>query len=315
MSDIRIYNFEFELMGILPEEQCSSINYKKEFNGIGSFEIDFCSDRIADLIEENIDVLFLEYEDFQGYFTGYLYKENSNYKVFGKSLNGLLHKRVIPKHGSVNTTHVYHVVRTYYDFLVVPDGDAETIDSKNFETTKYLSGDKFVSELLSIVDAGYRIYADKIQKKFVFRVLGKNDSDLVLCDQNLNAYAFEFSYDNKELASCGCYEEKTTQIINNEEVISYEPRYIFSDESKQGIYRDEILLESTSSAAREVELYNKKAIHKMNCATKRVRYGVDYQLGDIVRIQYKNSTVRKMITAISVSREVVREEFPTFTEV
>ena len=74
-------------------------------------------------------------------------------------------------------------------------------------------------------------------------------------------------------------------------------------------------MKSTTEAEALQELKNKKATSKLNCSTKRIRYGVDYQLGDIVKVQQGNITVKKRVVSVSVSQEADRKETPVFSEV
>ena len=311
--DIRIYNFEFELIGILPQEKCTSINYKKEFNGIGSFEIDFFSEKIAKLVEDHPNTLFLEYEDFQGYITGYQYKDSTQ-TLFGKSLNGLLHKFVIPSFSATGTPEelTKEAVLSNCDFLIVSDENTNVSDDITFEKENYTSADVFVSELLGLGNLGYCIYADKEAKKFTFKVLSSQESSLILSENNLNAYSFETTYDNKELAYGGWYKETVEDPAEGED--KYRWKYL-ETEPKTGIYREDIVLKSNTEAEAMQELLSKKGTSKLNCSTKRIQLGIDYQLGDVVRIQQKNKTVKKRVVSVSVSQEAARKETPVFSEV
>lgn len=311
--DIRIYNFEFELLGILPAEKCSSIIYKPEFNGIGSFEIHHCFEKVARLIENNADTLFLEYEGFQGYVTGYQYKDSVQ-TIYGKSLNGLLHKCVIPTFSETGNPEelAKNAVRSNCSFLTVSETSVGATDEITFEKENYTSAEVFISDLLELCGLGYKISADKKHKQFVFEVLPSAEINLMLSENNLNAYEFETVYDNKEQAYGGWYKEKVEEPAEGEE--KYTWKYITTD-SKEGIYREDVVLRSTTEAEALQELQNKKATYKVNCSTKRIQYGVDYHLGDIIKVQQKNRTVKKRVVSVTVSQEAYRKETPVFSEV
>lgn len=311
--DIRIYNFEFELLGILPAEKCSSIIYKPEFNGIGSFEIHHCFDKVVQLVENNADTLFVEYEGFQGYVTGYQHKDSVQ-TIYGKSLNGLLHKCVVPKFSWTGNPEdmAKEVVNANCSFLDVSETQSVITDDITFEKENYTSAEVFISELLGLAGLGYKISADKKNKKFVFEVLHSNEINLIISENNLNAYEFETIYDNKEQAYGGWYKENVEEPADGED--KYIWKYITTD-PKEGIYREDVVLKATTAAEALQELQNKKATYKLNCSTKRIQYGVNYQLGDIVKVQQKNRTVKKRVVSVTVSQEADRKETPVFSEV
>lgn len=175
-----------------------------------------------------------------------------------------------------------------------------------------MSAEVFVSELLELASLGYRIFADHTNKRFVFEVLHSNEISLMISENNLNAYEFETIYDNKKQAYGGWFKETVEEPAEGED--KYNWKYIMTD-SKEGIYCEDVVLRSTTEAEALQELKNKKATYKLNCSTKRIQYGVDYQLGDIVKIQQKNRTVKKRVVSVTVSQEADRKETPVFLEV
>ena len=309
--DIRFYDFEFNLLAILPQNSkkvgYTSLNYSIDYNDIGSFEIEFVSDKIKNIVEKNRDNIFIVVDKFQGYLTGYIF--NKTYRLYGKHLNGLLHKNVIPvaeKQTSDVETIARDVISSNYSFLTL--GEKVGFENKiEFETDKYIIGEAFMEELLKRDDAGYNIRADFVNKKLVFELIKPQEIRLMLSEGNLNAYNFETVYDNKTQAFGGWYSEKQEEGDNVWKYIKLE--------DKTGIYIENVVLSANNETDAMAELKEKKCTFDITAKTRKIKWGEDYKLGDIIRVQRDGETVKKIVTSINVSIEAERTETPTLTEV
>lgn len=316
--DIKFYDFEFNLLAILPRASGKGtgytfLNYKVEFLGHGSFEITYISQKIDEIVENHKDGLFIVLDDFQGYLTGFRF-QGDKHKLYGKHLNGLVNRRLIPPQTITSETefesYAKGIVGSYYDFLTVSENSAGITDLITHETTDYLPGDEFLQTLFEKGGAGYHITGDFVSKKLIFNILTKRQSSLMLSESNLNAYDFDITYDNKEVATDGYYMTKSEADNGDSE----ESAAIQISSDKKGIYKVETWLSSETESEAEVELKAKKPMFDIAASTRRIRWNYDYQIGDIVRIQKNGKTVQKVITEVTVSVEASRIETPTLTD-
>lgn len=331
--DIKFYDFNFNLLAVLPRSNGNNagytfLNYKPEFLGHGSFEMTYISEKIDRIAEECKDGLFVVLDDFQGYLTGYRF-QGDKHKLYGKHLNGLLSRRLIePQSNSKDTSgnivqkefeaYARELIQSKYDFLELGAEKGFT-DKITHETTEYTAGDEFFKTLFEKVGAGYGITADFVQKKLIFNILKKRETTLMLSENNLNAYDFDIAYDNKEIVTHGIYSEKQPDTIQKNEdgdrVVIKNPNIIKTiGDASGGIYKIETWLSSETEAEAQAELKSKKPMFDITASTRRIRWNYDYALGDIVRVQKDGITVMKTITSVSVSVEGSRIETPTLTD-
>lgn len=320
--DIRFYDFEFKLLKILPNYTASqstvnydigyiSCNTTTDFNGSGSFEIVFCDPELMNIVEEYKDNLLITWGDFQGILTGYQWDDGKN-TLFGMHVNSLLSRRIIPLtdtklEGNVGKL-AYDLIDTYYDFLT-PVENTEFTEIKEYTTEAYKSGDTVVQNILALDNAGYKITADFVNKQYAFEIIKSKENSIMLSENNLNAYQFKESYDNKARVTGGWYKYKPSE--ETDQVWAY----YNSDAEKQGIYKIETTLSSNSEDKAKSELAEKLPFTQLTCQTRNIKYGVDYQLGDVVRCQSGSTTRRKQITSVNVWYETENGEQPILSEV
>ena len=123
--------------------------------------------------------------DFQGFLTSYKFTEKEN-RLFGMHLNGLLHRVVIPPLSEMTNT-AENIARTAIngiDWLTLGNLSGQT-NTVTYETTKYLTADTFIQDLLVLDNAGYRIKADVPNKRFIFEVIPHIENRLVISENNL----------------------------------------------------------------------------------------------------------------------------------
>lgn len=326
--DIKFYDFEFNLLAILPRTSgkgngYSFLNYKPEFLGHGSFEITYISEKIDKIVTDNRDNLFVVLDDFQGYLTGYRF-QGDKHKLYGKHLNGLVNRRLIEPQTVTNETefetYAKSVVSTYYyDFLTVSTTSVGITDEITHETTDYVQGDEFLQALCEKVGAGYHITADFVNKQLIFNLIKKQKTSLVLSESSLTAYDFDITYDNKDVATYGVYSEIQPDTIEEDEngdnvTVKHENEINVTDNGKKGIYRIDAWLSAETASEADAELKSKKPMFDITASTRRIRWNYDYQIGDIVRMQKDGTTIQKVVSAVTVSVEGSRIETPTLTD-
>lgn len=323
--DIRFYDFDFNLLYIMPPFSktigYSSFNAKKEFNGPGSFEIVFLDDELKKLIEKNRDGLFVQCGKFQGYVTGYQWESN-NCSIFGKHLNGLLSWRVVRSNTLTNHTvaeaFIELITNSYSEIFQYVTADNEFTGINTYTNDKYEQGDKVIEAFCKSYGAGYEIAADFKEKTLAIALKKPKEKILMLSENNLNAYDIVVSYDNKERITGGYYTEKytATENVNNAIVEVERVRYPYiGSENATGLKRRDIFFKAENESDAKVELTNKKVFNQYTFETKNIEYGVDYELGDIVRIQTGTETVKRKVTAVNLWNEKEYGEKPILSEV
>lgn len=321
--DIRFYDFDFNLLYILPPFSktigYSSFNAKKEFNGPGSFEIVFLDDELKKMIEKNRDGLFVQCGKFQGYITGYQWKGNS-FSVFGKHLNGLLSWRVIAKNVLIDYTvaeaFIELINNSYSEIFQSITADSELTGRNTYTNDKYEQGDKVIEAFCKSYDAGYEIIADFEEKTLGITLKKPKEKILMLSENNLNAYDIVVSYDNKERITGGYYKETYEMWDEDEQRYVEKTRYPYiGNKTLNGLKRRDVFFTAENENDANVELTNKKVFNQYTFETKNIEYGVDYELGDIVRVQTGTETIKRKITAVNLWNEKEYGEKPILSEV
>lgn len=314
MKDIKFYDFNFNLLRILPQYAVNltcgyiSANTTEEFNGEGGFEIDFIDEETKQIIKSNPDNIFIEWNGFFGLLTGYLF--DTKCKIFGTSLNALLHRIVIPQTATNLSGNVEVLARnaisTNAPWLTLGGLSGHT-KQVQYSTDTYKTADIYIKELLELDNAGYKISADFINKRFVFSVLKSIETGLILSTNLNTAYDFSESYDNKSKAVGGWYQRAT----NDDSVWTY----ITTDNTVSGVNKIDTVLSATTEAEALQELVKLKAQSDVDLKTRDIKYGADYMVGDIVRVQNGDIAVKKRIIGINITQENGYTENPILSEV
>lgn len=305
-EDIFFYNFEFDLVYILPMYSpyggCISVNCDKDFNDNGSAEILFFDTALKKLIESNPTEIFFKWGNFYGFITSYEFKE-TQHRVMGMSLNGLIHRAIKQKLSSMTDTaeNIVKAVLQGITWLSV-ESDAEFTNKITYSCDKCKAYDEMVQEILSADNGGYEITADIKNKKFIFRIKKAQEKELILSNGNLNAYNFVSDFNGKETANSGFYKDSdgTWHEVTTQE--------------KSGVYNISCILSANNEKDALKELQEKKAVKSVTADIKKLQYGIDYNLGDIVKLQNDDVTVKKMITSVNIHQDIGYGATPTFKD-
>lgn len=317
MKDIRFYDFDFNLLYILPEYALkngySSMNATQELNGPGSFELVFYDEELKKIIEKYTDNILINCEGFQGFVTGYRW--DAVCRVMGMHLNGLLHRSIIPQMTEEYTGDAETLARQAVseNILWLSLGEVKGFSKQiNYKTEKPLNADEYIQNLLALNTAGYKITADIINKQFVFSCIKPVENTMVLSEGNKNAYNIEETYDNKELAYSGWYQKEQPEDAEGNKP---EPvwTYITLDDKKTGIYNITCVLNAQNQTDAINELKLKKPIYEMVAETQNIKCNIDYHIGDIVRVRNKGVTVKKIISGVNIWNEHGNGEEPILT--
>lgn len=303
--DILFYDFKLNRLHTLPSSSESvgyvSMNCKIEFNGSGSLQLLFWDKELEGLVRTHPEGLIVKYGDFEGFTTGYQF-EDVNKRLYGMHLNGLLHKQVIPiadLSGDLETV-MYGIVTDNYPWLNTFQavGGFETVA---YKTDTYTQGDTFISDLAAVGHAGCSVYIDWESKRFLFKLLKSEENSLKLSENNLNAYELKENYDGKNIAFGGWYKQEQPEGSDGSKP---EPIWTYvSTQEKEGLYKQDVILSAANEADALKELGECVADYRLTLKTKNIKFGVDYKLGDKLKVQRGTETIPKTVTGIEIWHE------------
>ena len=310
-DDIKFYDFGLNLLYILPPAAKDygyiSINTTKELAGDGALEIEYRADELLDIITEHEANVIVSWHGFCGFLTGYI-NEGENRRLLGMSLEGLLHRFAVPPQKEKSATAeelARAAVEAYAPWLTLGETAGFTEESLH-STDKYMLGSDYMKELFGET-GGYSVRADFTAKKLIFECIKPEYNPLMLSEKNLNAYDFEESYSNKELATGGWYAEKQDE---GDAVW----KYIAANSEKAGINKIDAVLSAQTAKEAAEELEKKRAEYTLTAKVRGIKAGIDYKLGDIVRVQKDKSAVRKLVSGIDMWQEAEFGEEPKLTD-
>mgnify|MGYP004511921679 FL=1 len=311
-DDIFFYNLKFEMLHILPAyadgEGCSSITATPDLVDNGGFEIVLKCEELKDKLTANRDGVIVIWRDFQGYMTSFRITD-SEVHLFGVSLNGLLHRIVIPSLTESNR-NVESAARSAISANAswITLGESASISvNKTYGTDTYMCADEFLKQLFDGTNCGFKLRADIKSKKYIFECIKPLNNALMLSKNNLNAYDFVHEYSNQNVAFGGWYKKEQS---SGDGVWTY----IKLDGNGTGIDKIDTVLSSTTDADAKNELKELAAQYTVTAATKDVYHGIDYSLGDILRVQDGDVTTKKQVTGIEMWQEQEYGEKPVLSD-
>ena len=315
--DIIFYDFEFNKIFILPPSSknigYTSMNATKEFNGDGKFELVFFDMDLVKTIKEHPEGIFIVWDDFYGFVTDWQF--GKEYRIFGISLNGILHKTVIPPTPLIteNCAKLAQSTRKKYfsDILGWSNISSSKHNTVTFETTEYKYGNEYIQSILELDSSGYEVVIDFENKYLVLNIYPSKENPIMLSLGNLNIYDLQEDFNNKTVAYGGYYQKESEESEEEGQWL-----YITIDDTKTGFYKQDIILKAKTEDEARNELKEYAIEHKLTGKTKNIKYGIDYKLGDKVRVMQDDYAVWKKVTAISKWYEgsTINEE-PTLSEI
>lgn len=311
-DDIRFYDFDFNLLYILPQFSVkagyTAINASVELLNCGSVEITFCDSRLNNIIKSNKDNILVIWRDFQGYITSYMFTDETN-KLFGKHLNGLLKRVVIPTIKEYTTKRTAGYILNRYvlsdmSWLEAESGLKDKGKSITYGTEKYMSAESVIQEICTQADAGYNIRADIQGKKFIFCLITKSNNNLMLSMSNLNIYDTEVTYENTNKAIGGWY-------LNGGSTWTY----ISNDTTRSGIYKIDVVLSAATESEAKKELLTYTDDYKIAAKAQNIMHGQNYNIGDIIKLQIDGTTEKRLVIGINMWNEKSYGEEPILSEI
>lgn len=320
MEDIRIYDWDLNLLHI--QHDITSSNWTIYYNNIGTCE---CHFPIAGKIVEKVggkDRLIIIQGDKQAVATGV--EHTSEFVIYGRTLNWFLCQRSVPAFKSSELSprprNAEAVARWVFDKSFISNDTAESNDDDfmlgalagindiadfNFWRNTRNPSNEVIQDVLNTAGAGHALKIDLKTRKWIFTVLLGKETSILLSEDNKNAYETEYSSDILDLSTCGWYEytpEDQTETPSAESGTVWE--YMETDNPQIGRYRMETILTGSNASEARSALAKRKQHNEMQAKTRKIKYGADYNLGDIVRVQYKRGgfayTGRRRVIGVNI---------------
>lgn len=313
--DVRFYDLSFNLLYILPQLSSDkgyvSCVLTKEFCDNGSFELTFCDEELEQMIINTDSSVLAKWNNQWAYVHSGNF-ESFTKKIIGTSLNGLLNRFVVTPRSWISTG-ISEIVRQATTTNAVYDQFRWlNFDFSSFNSTKKveyaidepMAYDEFLKDVLAYDGGGWELVADEINKTFTLKVYSRTDNGLLLSEKNKNIYNVQYSQNYKEKFNRGWYLSKSTNEWN-----------IIGDSS--GIAQEDSIcvLEATNITAAKKELAEKTGVRDIVADTQNLTYGKDYNVGDVIRLQYGGLTLTKFVKSVMMSLEDFYSETPEFAEI
>ncbi len=316
MSDIKFYDFEFNLLHTEPRFISSRWNLK--YNDVGTFEAHFPLE--SDVLKVALNNRYIVIEQ-DGNTAVYIGPDvSTELVVYGRTCNWLLSKKVT-KPCSIDGTFD----KVVYDLLAKSFGSAvskgiypSSADFFSFKEDKSLLTSDAVKKCLDTKKCGQQLRFEPREKKWYFDIIAGKEKNVLLSEANRNAYDTKLNYDLLDYANCGYYEYESTS-----EAGKLIQTFVSNWDSEPDTMKKwEALFSADTVDEAKQELETKVDKNQSGCSVRGLNFGNDYGLGDIVRMQIvKGSyavTLKRRIAEMELRYEGsggVRTETPSFEEI
>lgn len=314
------------------ESLVTSVQWHLRYDDVGSVEIN--TDIYNDLISYILPQVHSDVIVVQGNKSAWIHAETditgdkNNFMIAGKALNHILKWRVVTPFTATGT--VENIIRNLITQKFMTVGDnyisefalAPTIGgtSTTTYTLEYRAKTLFdvVQDLCKIDNLGFAV--DVVNEQLVFRLYrglnktrDQTDRPMVILSEDLRTFSeSEYVFMQDDYFSCGYYplkDEETNEITWTEIVKT----------SATGFERREAVLSENEETLALKELGEKKKIEEVSGKTE-VKYGIDYELGDLVTVEREigNTLIikNKRVVGVDIVMETNDEsETPILEEV
>ncbi len=305
MTDIVFYDFDFNLKGIFPKH--ISLNATHRFCGYGEFELHMpiTEKKMLDMLSAE-EYLICIYDGGQAIVTGW--RIDDDIAIFGKSIEWLMTKRIISNLSLEDKTAeqmARHVVNTAMGDFVTLGATLGGGTAKSYSTNRPRTVYDVVCELMRDENSGFKLFADLNQKQFVFEIYGGAEKSLMFSQSGKTAHGVTYVKELQErVTGCLWYEKKTMNSDGKETTVW---DYVNSGEQTGAKQWSAIVSGIKTHAEASLALKEKTIKECIECETRRVEYGTDYILGDIIRLQFEYADFRRFVKRRVVEVEIYSE--------
>lgn len=332
MRDIRIYDFEFNLLCIMTDVVSS--RWHILYNGIGTYEGHFrMKDKISDIILSNKYIVITQGE-LQAICTGRIISEEL--VVCGRTVNWILSKRTRPpfksreifgsEYTDPETILLYCLKKGFTEPPAIDENGLEKADSidqnkvvSNFvlpapigaEPLKYhfwrLNANdlsQLTIDLCTKLNRGHRVVFDIDNKCWRFEFIYPANNDILLSEATKSIYNVTYTNDMQNKADGGWY---PTGKNDDESESSW--LYLTGTQNNKGIYFWDSVLSCSGESEAKDTLEKRNITESTKAKLRNLKFNQDYSLGDIVSVYVKFGEFEKLSTCIinGVDIQMTRE--------
>ncbi len=207
MEDLRFYDFEFNLLCIVPDVY--DVCWELKFNGIGTFEAGIIPDEeITNAIMNNEHIIVVQGNK-QAIITE-KFAENNKITIYGRTVNFMLSKRIVIPF-DINKTYgetkgfklIEKLVDQYFPEIEV-EYDCEDEEMEFYRLVMYELSE-VICDILDRMNGGHKLVYDIKRKKWVLMLYRRKENNLFLSEDNKNIYNSTYKESVLDYANCGVY--------------------------------------------------------------------------------------------------------------
>lgn len=311
VTDVRFYDYEGNLKAIAAHKE--SVNWVLCYNDTGTFEM-----HISASAPQTETILKSEYLiAVQGTRQAIIVEKQlvgNDLGIFGRTPSYLLSKRVVKPFEEEELTAIEAIEKHALPEYMTLQNDARgEYEKRKISRDTIEDAQTFIKAILNEDSLGYEV----IWKRgagggvgWILRIYDGTEVKKPVSEEKRTATDLTYTDSRTEYASCGYWREKETE----------EWTEIVKDAEKTGVYREEAVLEADGELDAKRELSSMAAKKTAKGALRGLKFGVDYNLGDILTVQIARGNIRAASKYRVTQAHVYEEsgasgEEPTFTEV
>ena len=321
MRDIRIYDFEFNLLCIMTD--VISSRWHLQYNGVGTFEGHFrLEDQISQVILSHKYLVIVQ-GDLQAICTGKIVSDE--FTVCGRTVNWILTRRITPPfkarlifgetYTDPETVLLYCLKKAFIEppkidsdgseiantiddnkkisNFVLPDPIGSTAFTYHFWRLKANTLSDLTVTLCKRMNRGHRVVFDIENKCWRFEFIYPKKNNVVLSKEIKSIYDVSYTEDILKEANGGWYSGSNNDVEQSDTDQNDNPWYYISDGSKTGIYAWDCVLDCAGKSEAQDELLKRKISESTKAKLRTLKFGADYNVGDIVSVHVKFGSFEK----------------------
>lgn len=302
--DIRFYNYEHELIAVVAHKQ--SVNRIIYYNDIGTFELHMAMrEPQSKRILENDYLVAV-----QGKYAAIIVEKQisgNDLAIYGRTCNWLLSRRLVLPFEE-KTEDVTVTAKSVCPEYMTFQNDCMSTAEQTFERTSPEAVSDLIKTLFDEADLGHEVLFSRGEEggtEWIFRIYEGKERSILISEAARTAS--ELTYDDSliEYCSCGYYSQAHEDKYGNMLESTWEE--VVKDEA-DGAYRCEAVLDAESADNAKTELAAKKWLRRVTGKMRRLKFGTDYDLGDIVSVQMERGNFRRTtkcrVTGVHIWEEV-----------
>ncbi len=207
MEDLRFYDFEFNLLYIVPDVY--DVCWELKFNGIGTFEAGIAQDEeIVKTIMNNEHIIVIQGRK-QAIITE-KFADNNRLTLYGRTVNFMLSKRVVEPFDIKSTYDetkgfklIEKLIAKHFPEIEV-EYDCEDEEIEFYRLVMYELSE-VICDILERMNCGHTLLYDIKNRKWTLKLYKKNENEIFLSEDNKNIYNSSYRESILDYANCGVY--------------------------------------------------------------------------------------------------------------